>query len=47
MADAKHEPMANAPHNPHDLSEACKKSYIISTLDKFLDEYVLGSVHYL
>ncbi len=41
MADAKHEPMANAPHNPHGLSEAYKKSYIISTLDKFLDEYIL------
>jgi hypothetical protein len=41
MVDTKHKPIANAPHNTHVLTETDKKRYIISTLDKFLDEYVL------
>jgi hypothetical protein len=40
MVDTKHEPVANASHSAHVLSEEERTSYITSTLDKFLDEYV-------
>lgn len=40
MVDTKHKPVANAPHSAHVLSEEDRKSYITSTLDKFLNEYV-------
>jgi hypothetical protein len=40
MADSKDKPVLNAPHSFHMLDNAYKKSYIISTLDKFLDEYI-------
>ena len=40
MVDEKHQPATNAPHSTRVLSESYRKSYIISVLDKFLDEYV-------
>lgn len=40
MADSKDKPVLNAPHSFHMLDNAYKKSYITSTLDKFLDEYI-------
>ena len=39
MVDEKHQPTTNAPHSTRVLSESYRKSYIISVLDKFLDEY--------
>lgn len=41
MTDAKCSPVVNAPHSFHVLDNAYKKSYIMGTLDKFLDEYIL------
>ena len=40
MVNTKHEPVTNASHNAHVLSEEEKRIYISSTLDKFLSEYV-------
>ena len=40
MVNEKHQPTTNAPHSTRVLSESYRKSYIISVLDKFLDEYV-------
>ena len=40
MADSKDKPVINAPHSFHMLDNAYKKSYITSTLAKFLDEYI-------
>ena len=37
MADAKHKPKANAPPSAQVLTDADRKSYIINTLDKFID----------
>ena len=41
MADAKHKPKANAPPSAQVLTDADRKSYIINTLDKFIDKYIL------
>ena len=41
MADAKHKPKANAPPSAQGLTDADRKSYIINTLDKFIDKYIL------
>ena len=40
MADTKDKPTANGPHSVHVLSEVYRQSYLINTVDKFLDEYV-------
>lgn len=40
MEDTKHKPTTNGPHSVHVLTEEYRKTYLINSLDKFLDEYV-------
>ena len=41
MDNTKHKPAANGPHSVNIFNEDYRKGYLSSTLDKFLDEYVL------
>lgn len=40
ILDTKHKPTANSPHSVHVLNEEYRKTYLINSSDKFLDEYV-------
>ena len=40
MDDAKCKPTVNGPHSVSDLNEGDRETYIIDTLDKFLNEYI-------
>ena len=42
MMDTKHNPTANGPHSVHMLTEAYQKSYLVNTIDSFLEKYVFG-----